>query len=405
MSRIPLLRTPAGRLAGFAVLLVTVQVAAGMAILWPGDRLPELDNLVAGRIDQAEVERVTTGTCENYAGPGCKLAAIRLKSGPNTGERSSVSLPSDRYAPALSPGDQIRVSRNAPSGIDRDLADQLPIDDPSAMPYAFVDFERAASIGWLALAFVVLVLVLGRLQGARSLLALAASLALVIGFVVPAILDGSSPLLVALVGSLAVMLVTIGLTHGLTLKSAAAALGTTVALVLTAFLAVIWVRITHVTGFASEASELVNIQTGTTLSLQGLVLAGMVIAALGVLDDVTVSQASTVLALRRANPTLPGRRLFTEAMSVGRDHLSATVNTLVLAYAGAALPILLIFSTQDTTIAEAVNREAVASEVVSMLVGSLGLIAAVPLTTALATWLAANVPVAALPEESHGHAH
>jgi uncharacterized membrane protein len=361
--------------------------------------------VVAGRVDQAEVERVTRGTCENYAGPGCKLAEIRLRSGANDGKRSFVSLPSDRVAPALNPGDRIRVLRNAPLGIDPDLAERLPIDDPSQMPYAFIDFERAGSIGWLALLFGVLVLVLGRWQGARSLVGLVASLALVVGFVVPAILDGSSPLLVALIGALAVMLVTIGITHGITLKSAAAVLGTTVALVLTALLAVIWVRITHITGFSSEASELLNAQTGTSLSLQGLVLAGMVIAALGVLDDVTVSQASTVLALRRANPLLTARRLFTEAMDVGRDHLSATVNTLVLAYAGAALPVLLIFSTQDTSISDAVNREVVATEVVAMLVGSLGLIAAVPLTTGLAAMLAAHVPAAALPPEQHEHTH
>jgi uncharacterized membrane protein len=175
--------------------------------------------------------------------------------------------------------------------------------------------------------------------------------------------------------------------------------------VLTALMAVIWVRVTHITGFASEASELINVQTGTSLSLQGLVLAGMVIAALGVLDDVTVSQASTVLALRRANPLLTARRLFTEAMDVGRDHLSATVNTLVLAYVGAALPVLLIFSTQETSIGDAVNREVVATEVVSMLVGSLGLIAAVPLTTALAATLAAHVAARDLPDEPHQHAH
>ncbi len=131
----------------------------------------------------------------------------------------------------------------------------------------------------------------------------------------------------------------------------------------------------------------------------------MVIGALGVLDDVTVSQASTVLALRRANPALGFARLFGEALAVGRDHLGATVNTLVLAYAGAALPVLLIFNSSHTPFADAVNREPVAEQIVAMLVGSIGLIAAVPLTTAIAALLASRMPVALVPEEHHGHSH
>jgi uncharacterized membrane protein len=139
------------------------------------------------------------------------------------------------------------------------------------------------------------------------------------------------------------------------------------------------------------------------LSLEGLVLAGIVVGALGVLDDVTVSQASTVLALRRANPAMTMRRLFREGLNVGRDHLSATVNTLVLAYVGAALPILLIFENQGTAFGDALNQESVAGEVIAMLVGSIGLVLAVPLTTALAAWLAGRIAIEALPE--HGHAH
>jgi uncharacterized membrane protein len=135
------------------------------------------------------------------------------------------------------------------------------------------------------------------------------------------------------------------------------------------------------------------------------VIAGIVIGALGVLDDVTVSQSSTVLALRRADPLMPAGRLFREAMTVGRDHLGATVNTLVLAYTGASLPLLLIFSGQGTAFIEAIGYEAVAAEVVATLVGSIGLVAAVPFTTALATWLATRVPAAQLRPEPVLHAH
>jgi uncharacterized membrane protein len=198
--------------------------------------------------------------------------------------------------------------------------------------------------------------------------------------------------------------VTILISHGAGLKSMAAMLGTAAALGLTAALALVAVRTTEISGFSSEQSTLLLSGVGG-LSLQGLVVAGIVVGALGVLDDVTVSQASTVLALRRANEALGFRRLFGEAIAVGRDHLGATVNTLVLAYAGAALPVLLIFNTQATPFGEAINREPVAEQIVAMLVGSIGLIAAVPLTTAIAALLASRMPVAAVPDDTHAHVH
>jgi uncharacterized membrane protein len=204
---------------------------------------------------------------------------------------------------------------------------------------------------------------------------------------VPAILDGEPPLPVAIVGALAVALVTIPLAHGWGPKSLAAVLGTAGALLLTALLALVFTEAAHLTGFSSEEATFLQV-SGADLSLDGLLLAGMVIAALGVLDDVTVSQASTVLALRGAAPELGFRELFGRALRVGRDHVSATVNTLVLAYVGASLPVLLIFSSADIGLGEALNLEVIAKEVVATLVGSIGLIAAVPVTTALAALLA-----------------
>ena len=193
---------------------------------------------------------------------------------------------------------------------------------------------------------------------------------------VPAILDGKPPLAVAIVGSLAVALITIPLAHGGGPKTLAAVLGTAASLLLTALLALIFTKAAHLTGFSNEEAPALDL-AGANISLEGLLLAGMVIGALGVLDDVTVSQASTVLALRSANPTLRFGQLFAVAQRVGRDHVSATVNTLVLAYVGASLPILLIFSSSDLGFGEALSTEVVATEVVATLVGSIGLIAAV----------------------------
>jgi uncharacterized membrane protein len=160
----------------------------------------------------------------------------------------------------------------------------------------------------------------------------------------------------------------------------------------------------HLTGISSEETTYLRAVAGT-ISLQGLLLAGMIIGALGVLDDLTVSQASTVMALRRANPVLGTGKLIRGALDVGHDHIAATVNTLVLAYAGASLPVLLIFSIGGTSFRDAVNTEAVAAQVVAMIVGSIGLIAAVPITTALAALVAERLPEAALVDEGHVHTH
>jgi uncharacterized membrane protein len=413
-----LLDTTAGRLVAALAGLLVLGVLAGLALLWPhGAAAPRPEGPGAGPIERAHVVALRRGGCERFAGPGCRIAELELRSGPERGERTFLAVPGDRFAPPLEAGDDIRVARNTRGevgeGAALDDAAQSPalddpaqypaLDDPAQYPVAFVDFERSSPLLVLALVFVALVVVLGRWHGVRALLGLGLSLTLVVEFLAPAILDERPLVLTALVGALAVMVVTILLSHGVGLKSLAAMLGTAGALLLTTLLAVIAVRGADVTGLSSEQATLLLAGIGGQLSLQGLVVAGMVIGALGVLDDVTVSQASTVLALRRANPALGFRRLLAEALEVGRDHLGATVNTLVLAYAGAALPVLLIFNTEGTPFGEAVNREPVAEQIVAMLVGSIGLIAAVPLTTAIAALLASRMPASAVPPEHHAH--
>ena len=268
--------------------------------------------------------------------------------------------------------------------------------------YAFVDYERTTPMLLLAILFVVMALLVGRLRGARSLVGLAVSLAIVLVFIVPAILDGRSPLAVAIVGSLAVMLVTMALAHGVGPKTAAAAIGTSLALLVTVLLGVLFTDLTHLTGFASEEATFLQL-SDTSLSLRGLVVAGLVIGALGVLDDLTLTQASAVLALRRANPAMHARALYRGALDVGRDHITATINTLVLAYVGASLPILLIFSVGDLPFSDTINQEVIATQVVATLVGSIGLMSAVPITTGLAALLAVRIPAASLPGGGHSH--
>jgi uncharacterized membrane protein len=379
-----------------AVVLLALATLAGMAVLWPGEVAPRLDQGLLAESERAEVLRIEEFRCQTVQSNRCRNVAIRLESGPDEGRRFVLRLGVGGPDPELDVGDKVRVVEGV-----------TPQGSPGTTPgvgYTLSDFERRGPMLFLVIAFAVLVIAFGRLRGALSLAGLAAGLAIVLLFVVPALLDGGSPLAVALVGSLAIMLVTIALAHGTGAKSLAAMLGTAVSLILTVLLAVAFGELTHLTGLASEESFLLQ-SADTDLSLEGLLLAGIVIGALGVLDDVTVSQSSTVLALRRANPALAFRPLFSLAMRVGRDHVSATVNTLVLAYVGASLPVLLIFSSGELPFFEAVNLELIAKEIVATLVGSIGLIAAVPITTALAALLAVREPPDRIADGEPVHAH
>lgn len=382
------------RLFGATCAVLAVATLAGLVLLWPGELDSQVARGLAVESEAGEVERVEEGACPGLIDQDCQQAFVRLTSGPEAGELVQIQLGAQGFDPDVDPGDGVRVTK-------------APEPPPGAEPvtgtgYSLYDFERRTPMLLLAGLFVLVVLLFARLRGALSLLGLAFSLALVLLFVVPSILDGNSPLAVAVTGSLAIALVTIPLAHGGGPKSISALLGTAASLLLTAGLAVIFTEATHLTGLSSE--EAIFLQIGQAdLSLQGLLLAGMVIGALGVLDDVTISQASTVLALRHANPGMGFRELFTRALQVGRDHVSATVNTLVLAYVGAALPILLVFSAADLGVSDAVNLEVVAKEIVATLVGSIGLIAAVPVTTALAALLALAEDPEALAGEGHSH--
>jgi uncharacterized membrane protein len=392
-----LLATRAGRAVAGALVLLAVGVAIGLAALWPsadvGVRPVQL-----GNVQRATVDRVDRQNCAEGRGGPCQILIVRIETGPDAGQETRIAVAGEGYAADFSAGDRIRVYPNDPTGRTTDRALEIGVD-----AYSFADFERRRPLYLLALMFAGLAVLLARAKGLRALVGLGLSLVVVTQFIVPAILEGTPALAVALVGALAVMLLTVVLAHGRGVTSIAAILGGAVSLLATAVLALLFIELAQITGFASEEATLLGTTEGSRLSLQGLVLAGMVVGALGVLDDVTVSQASTVLALQRANPAQSFRRLFSEGLSVGRDHLSATVNTLVLAYVGAALPLLLIFETQNTTFGEALNSEVVASEVVAMLVGSIGLMLAVPLTTGLAAWLARLLPPALLPDDGHHH--
>jgi uncharacterized membrane protein len=278
----------------------------------------------------------------------------------------------------------------------------------------FVDFVRSDSLLWLVAIFVVVILAISRWKGLRSLLSMAFSFVVIIGYIIPHILAGEDPLRVSIIGSVIILGVTLYLTYGWNLKTHAAVLSMFLVLLLTGTLATLSVSFTRLTGSGDENALFLLQMLNAQLNLRGLLLGGMIIGALGVLDDLVSTQASAVFELHHANESLGFRGLFRAVMRIGQDHVAATVNTLVLAYAGAALPMLLMFSLGRGNYGLLVNFEFIAEEIVRAMVGSLGLITAVPITTAIAILFALRADSLARwqqilgPEtssEAHSHYH
>ncbi|PJE68813.1 YibE/F family protein [Candidatus Shapirobacteria bacterium CG10_big_fil_rev_8_21_14_0_10_38_14] len=247
------------------------------------------------------------------------------------------------------------------------------------------DFVRRKYLLWLFLIFVILVIAIGRWQGMSSLLGLGISFLVIFIFILPQIDAGHDPVIVAITASLLIIPSTFYLSHGVNKKTSIAIIGTLLALILTGFLAKFFIQAARLTGFASEEAGFLQVAKQGSLNIRGLILAGIIIGALGILDDITVAQAAIVQQLKEANPKAHKKELFFRAMKVGRDHIASMVNTLVLVYAGAALPLLLLFINNPLPFLQVINYEIIAEEIIRTLVGSIGLITAVPLTTFLAS--------------------
>jgi uncharacterized membrane protein len=391
-------RTATGRRLIASVGLLLVLTIVGLIALWPGSTPSSgPSQAFGGTTLPATVAAERIVSCPGPVSQECRQIQISVTGGEEAGAHASIALGPTASTPDVPAGSSIRVIHVVPP----------PGASPSAIPkgapqYQFVDFDRHSELLWLVIVFLVLVVAVARWRGLLAMVGFGLSLALVMKFLVPAILAGSSPFLVALVGALTVMFVTLALTSGVGTQSLAAALGIAGSLILAALLGEIWAHLAHLNGLNSELATVVP-QAGIHVSLQGIVIAGMVVGALGVIADMAVTQASAVMALRRANPGLSPRALYGEAFIVGRDHLSATINTLVLAYVGASLPLLLILSATSVGINDALNSQDVAGPIIATLVGSIGLLAAVPLTTGLTALLVSRLPTEALPTHAHVH--
>lgn len=261
--------------------------------------------------------------------------------------------------------------------------------DPTGMLNAYyVDYVRTNPLLLLLGVFMSAILLLGRWKAVGSLLALAFSMLMITGYIIPHILAGEDPLFVSLIGATIMLGTTLYMTYGWNMKTHASVLSMVLALLLTGLLSVIFVSLTRLTGSGQENALFLIQFSPVNINLRGLLLGGMIIGALGVLDDLVSSQSAAVFEIYDANPALGFRRIFEKSMRIGRDHVAATVNTLVLAYAGASLPLLLLFTIGSGNYGFLINQGFMAEEVVRTLVGSVGLIAAVPITSLIATALA-----------------
>ncbi len=368
---------PAPRSVRIALAVVLVPLVAatvvGLVLLWPSSS--EVRPPPGLAVERAHATVVEVHPCRNEV-PQCLAATVDLSSGAGAPGRAEAAMPFGAQAPEVEPGDRVVLSYFA--------------EAPAGQQYQFVDFDRTQPLLLLLGVFVAGVLLLSHWRGIGSLVSLAFSLGLITVFALPALLEGSPPLAVAIVTASTIMILTLYLSHGFNMRTNVAMLGTLLALALTGAIGSAFTALGSFTGLKEEESQFLGAVAGQ-VDLSGLLLAGLVIGALGVLDDVTVTQASSVWELADAEPQASTAALFTRAMRIGRAHVASTVNTLVLAYVGATLPLLLVFSVIDIPFGVAVSQEPVAQEVVRGLVGGLGIIAAVPITTAIAAAVAGTM--------------
>ncbi len=258
---------------------------------------------------------------------------------------------------------------------------------------------RLDALLWLTILFIAVVIAFGGRHGFLALIAIIISFCGVFFFLFPQLLHGADPIITSLVIAMLSLFVVMFFTHGFNRVTTAAYLGCMVAVTITVFLAKYAVLITKLSGFSDDESVYLNLATGGGLNFQSLLIAAIVIGVIGVVDDVAITQASVVAELQDSNAAHTKLELYRRAMKVGKDHSAALINTLILAYAGASLPLLLLLYTSTTPILELINREAISTEIIRTIVGSVGLVILVPCATAIAVFLVKKG------DTSYGHSH
>lgn len=259
-----------------------------------------------------------------------------------------------------------------------------------ALHATFTDFDRSTILLILLIVFILSVLAMGRWKGLGSLVSLFISMFIILAYIIPHVLAGEDPVRVSLVGSGILLALSLYLTYGWNLKTHASVISMVLALLITGGLTALFVNLAHLNGYGDENALYLIQLSSVQINVQGLLLGGMIIGTLGILDDLVTSQSAAVVEIHGANPTLGFRQTFLRAIHIGQDHVAATVNTLVLTYTGASLPLLLVFTLANGSFRSLLNSEMLAEEIVRTLVGSLGLVAAVPISTLVAAFIIVN---------------
>lgn len=351
------------------------------------DRRADEFGLVTERVS-ATVESEVRGDC-SYATPDnpqrCREITVVLTDGPEVGALvvlPEINLQFQSGIPDLSAGDEIILGW-----------------EPSTNAYFYADLDRKAPLVWLAVLFAIVVVALGRSRGVYALASMIITVIVLVSFVAPSVLDGNDPVAVAVIAAAVIAFVTLYLTHGFSPTTTVALAGTLGALALTLGLSAVFFELTRITGFGSDENLILPF-ISVDIDLAALLLGGAVIGTLGALDDITVTQVATVAEIHDRRPDLSVGELVTSGIRVGREHIASTVNTLLLAYAGASMPLILLFSVSDQRLSNVANSEVIAVEIVRTLCGSIGLVAAVPITTAMAAMVVTGGPT---PAVAHDH--
>jgi uncharacterized membrane protein len=390
-------RRKANRILAAVLIPLTLLTLAGMAMLWPsgskeGISLANPYSAAPGvTFDTGTIQSVVTENCmqgvgqqgsgeqnqnqqgQNQQGSDCTFAFTE----PNKGGSpvKVVINPDVAKSHGVKPGDQIRYLN---------LSNAQGASASQGSPaFIFVDFVRTLPIVLLALLYAAVVIAVARWRGLRALIGLVGAYFVLASFMLPGLVEGKPPLLLALVGSTVIMIGVLYFAHGFSARTSTALLGTMFGLGITALLAAWATGAANLAGVGNhEATTLVN--TSANISISGVILCGLIISGLGVLNDVTITQSSAVWELYELAPASSARKLFTSAMRIGRDHIASTVYTIAFAYAGAALPILIIVMLYDRPLADTLTSAELSEEVIRTLVGSIGLVLAIPVTTLIA---------------------
>ncbi len=310
----------------------------------------------------------------------CGLVLAEVASGPDQGDQVQVQVATEVTAAGLAPGDTVSLLR-------------VPGVEGAEAAYSFNGVDRTTPVLVLLALFVLVVVVVARLRGFLALVGLVLGGAVLIRFMLPALLTGEPAIGVAVSGSAAIMFLVLYLAHGVSLRTSTALAGTLLGVAVAAVLAVLAIRAARLSGVSDDTSALLTAYVGD-LDFQGLLVCATIVAGLGVLNDVTITQASAVWELRAAAPGMGRRELFARGMRIGRDHIASTIYTIVFAYTGAALSVLLLLYLYNRPVWDVIMTEAISTEVIGTLASAIGLVLSVPITTGIAT-LVVGPPVPA----------